>query len=121
MIIGIVGSRRRDEQVDYDAVEKAFLSLYKVGDKKISIVSGGCPKGGDRFAELIAIKYGLTLKIYPAEWDKYGKRAGFIRNEYIAQDADILIACVSKDRTGGTENTIEYFKRIHPDKVLMLV
>ena len=119
-IIGIVGSRRRNGFFDYRAVEQAFQQLYEDGD---CIVSGGCPKGGDRFAENIAAERkftrigpsdpypaeGRVIKIHPALWDDNGRAAGFIRNTEIARDATHLIACVSKDRTGGTEDTIRKF------------
>lgn len=49
--IGIIGSRRRNSEDDYIQLEKKFLEIFKNGDE---IVSGGCPKGGDHFAEIIA-------------------------------------------------------------------
>lgn len=105
-IIGIVGTRRRVSPKDQELVEKALLSVYEDGDE---IVSGGCPYGGDRFAETLARKHQVPIKIYYAQWDKYGKSAGFKRNGDIAHDADVLIACVAPDRTGGTEDTIKKF------------
>ena len=133
--IGIVGTRRRDDIKSFRKCLRRFLSLYKHGD---SIVSGGCPKGGDRFAEIIALtitdagglcvnetwllsskerKEEIELREAPitlhlAEWDKYGKGAGFIRNGLIAEDCDVLIAVVAKDRTGGVEDTIRKAKAI---------
>ena len=104
--IGIIGSRRRDNLGDYVKIKKKFFEIYKKGD---TICSGGCPKGGDKFAELIAKDHNVPIKIHKAEWDKHGKGAGFIRNTYIANDSDVLIACVANDRKGGTEDTIRKF------------
>ena len=117
MKIGVIGSRRRDTDRDYEEVEKEFLTIYKNGD---TIVSGGCPKGGDRFAEILAKKYDVPITIYPANWDKFGRGAGFIRNTSIARDSDILIACVASDRMGGTEDTIKKFLKMNK-KGLILV
>lgn len=119
--IAIIGSRRRDTKKDFEQCKDIFLSVYEDGDK---IVSGGCPKGGDKFAEIIAEELKLTVEngkliLYLADWDKYGKGAGFIRNTYIAQDADIVIAVVSKDRTGGTEDTLK--KAVKMGKKIILV
>ena len=105
-IIGIIGSRRRNSPADYNAVEAKFLELYEIGDE---IVSGGCPVGADRFAEIVAKKQQVPIKIYYAAWSRLGKSAGFARNCDIARDADVLIACVAADRTGGTEDTIRKF------------
>jgi len=106
--IGIVGSRRRNTASDFKIVGYAFGKVYNPGD---TIVSGGCPRGADNFAEEIAWTFNIPIKIHKADWQKYGKGAGFIRNTYIAEDADILIACVAQDRKGGTEDTIRKFKK----------
>ena len=107
--IGVVGTRRRDSIRAFNAVLSKFLEIYKDGDV---IVSGGCCKGGDRFAEIIADNFDIEKVIYPANWS-LGRHAGFLRNTDIAKKADVLIACVSNDRTGGTEDTITKFKRFH--------
>lgn len=107
--IGIVGSRRRNSIADKKLVHKKFIELYKDGDQ---IVSGGCPQGGDFFAEWIAKTEQVPITIHYARWHKHGKAAGFIRNGDIAKNADVLIACVAEDRTGGTEDTIAKFLKL---------
>ena len=114
--IGIVGSRRRDTEEDYQQCEKTFLETYEDGDE---LVSGGCHKGGDRFCEIIAKKYQVPIKIYYAQWDKLGKGAGFARNTDIARDSDVIIALVAKDRTGGTEDTIKKAEKMKKRIILL--
>jgi predicted Rossmann fold nucleotide-binding protein DprA/Smf involved in DNA uptake len=114
--IGIIGSRRRDCNSAYQACLKAFEEIYEEGDE---IVSGGCPKGGDRFAEIIAKKLGIPIKIYYPNWKKNGKAAGFVRNTDIAEDSDVILAVVAEDRTGGTEDTIKKAQKM--DKEIFLV
>ena len=101
--IGIIGSRRRNSVQDFLKCRAKFLEIYNHGDE---IVSGGCPQGGDKFAEDLAKAEQVPIKIYYAEWNRLGKGAGFARNGAIARDADIIIAVVSEDRKGGTEDTI---------------
>jgi hypothetical protein len=67
------------------------------------LISGGA-KGVDIFAEKtidewnkIAYSYSTTPKqfkkiILLPDWDRYGKRAGFIRNQLIIDEADKVIA-----------------------------
>lgn len=110
-IIGIIGTRRRDRYHDYKAVEEEFFKVYEEGDW---ICSGGCPKGGDRFAEKIAKKYGIPILIYYPNWARHGRGAGIVRNTYIAKVSCILIACVADDRIGGSEDTIEKFEKYNP-------
>ena len=64
--IGIIGSRRRDSDSDFRLCLAKFQEVYKPGDK---IVSGGCQKGGDRFAEIIARSKGLTIIVHYADWN----------------------------------------------------
>lgn len=115
-IIGIIGSRSRDSNIDYKKCLEVFERIYETGDW---IVSGGCPKGGDRFAEIIARKYGTTIIIHHADWNGQGKSAGFKRNGKIANDADILIAIVSHDRKGGTEDTIAKAVKLNKEIILI--
>lgn len=118
MKIGIVGTRRRDNAQAYMQVEKAFFNIYKEGDW---IISGGCQIGADRFAEVIAKKFGIPILIFYPNWDKYKKGAGFVRNLDIAKMSDRLIACVATDRTGGTEDTIKKYMQQEKEHFLILV
>ncbi len=106
MMIGIVGSRRRNTLADFHRVLGVFLEL---DSEETTIVSGGCPTGADHFAEEIARIRQVDITICYAKWNRHGKPAGFMRNGTIAERADILVACVSKDRTGGTEDTIKKY------------
>ena len=51
----------------------------------------------------------MPIFIFHADWEKFGRGAGFVRNGDIANNSDVLIACVAKDRKGGTEDTIGKF------------
>ena len=117
-IIGIIGSRRRDTKEDYSLVMNALGNAIESDNDEI--VSGGCPQGGDRFAEILAKKYQITIKIYYAQWNTYGKSAGYRRNGLIAKDADILIACVAEDRKGGTENTISQYLKLGKTQLILV-
>lgn len=115
-VIGIVGSRRRNQDYDFKACYFKFNEVYEDGD---TIVSGGCPKGGDKFAQWIAKQRGLSITIHYPDWEGRGRSAGFQRNSLIANDCDVLIAVVASDRTGGTEDTIK--KCVSQGKKIYLV
>ena len=120
-VIGVIGTRERDNPSAFFKVFKTFKKVYKKGD---SICSGLCPEGGDRFAVIIADIYKLPkdkIKWFPADWDQYGKSAGYIRNTSIAKTSDVLIACVSKKRKGGTEDTISKWNKYHSKKHLLKI
>ena len=98
MRMAIVGSR------DFRNLDKvqAFVRLL---DKDIIIVSGGA-RGVDRVAEREAEACGLQTMIFPAQWDIYGKRAGFVRNREIVAHADELVAFWD-GKSKGTAHSIE--------------
>jgi len=118
MKVGIVGSRRRNTEADKDLVRKVLTSLKEKGILSL-IVSGGCKKGADRFAEELADEMKVPIAIYPPYPEEgSGKRgyaiACFQRNSLIADNSDILIAVVAKDRQGGTEDTVRKFLKKNP-------
>lgn len=128
-VIGIIGSRRRNEKEDYEVILNEFKKWYKEGDK---ICSGGCKKGGDKFAEMIAQKMGLTEengeliihrpKPVPKNSPRWAyAKANYERNTLVAKDSDVLIATVSNDRKGGTEDTIKKFLRFRKDPVFLKI
>ena len=117
-IIGIVGSRRHNTKEDRLNVEARFWLTHEEGDW---ICSGGCKEGADSFADKIARKTGIPILTLYANWNKFGKAAGPIRNKKIAEQSDVLIACVAEDRKGGTESTIEAFIKFRKEKHLFLI
>lgn len=45
---------------------------------KIVIISGNA-NGADKLGEIYAKEKGYELESYPADWDKYEKRAGYLK------------------------------------------
>ena len=117
-MIGIVGTRRRDSSDDYGLVLQAFKDVYESTD---IIVTGGCPKGADAFAVQIARDLNVPIQTHYPDWQRYGRTAGLTRNTLIAQDADVLIACVAPDRRGGTEDTIRKFQALGKTDVILVL
>lgn len=100
MRIIIAGSRTATEEQVRDAIEYCdwvgFVSC---------VVSGGA-KGADQVGEKWAKEKGLEISLFPADWEKYGKRAGPMRNKLMAENADGLIA-VWDGKSRGTASMIE--------------
>ena len=80
----------------------------------IVIVSGGA-RGADKAGEKYANDWGYDLEIYPADWKKHGKAAGFRRNEQMAQTADAVIAFWDGE-SHGTKHMIDVAEEKGLDK-----
>ena len=98
---------------DYDMLEEVLNSILPKY-KNIVIVSGH-GGGADLAGEEYAIRRGLFLETFPAEWDKYGRAAGPIRNskmlEYASRELPVVVAFwdgISR----GTKYTIEKAKEM---------
>lgn len=120
----IAGSR---DCKDYDVVEEAIrLGIEELKLGKISQVVSGHAQGVDSLGEEWAIKNGINIVTFPADWknltakgaviksrynpwtkkeEKYNANAGFKRNEEMADYADALIAV--NLGTNGTDNMVK--------------
>ena len=74
----IAGSRQYNDYNEFCHVLDFLLKNQK--RNKIIIVSGGCI-GTDSLAAVYADTKGYEKHIIKAEWKKYGKSAGYIRNK----------------------------------------
>lgn len=72
---------------------------------EIEIVSG-CANGVDSLAIKYALEYNYKLTKFPADWNKFGKSAGYVRNTQMADYADALIA-IWNGESKGTKHMIE--------------
>jgi len=77
--------------------------------KDIQIVSGGA-NGADRLGERYAAQKGYGIQQFLANWTKYGKSAGYIRNKEMADYADALIAFWDQ-KSKGTGHMINIAKK----------
>jgi len=72
------------------AIDKEILKDLVKQYGITEIVSGGA-KGADSFGEEYAIENKLKVTKFPANWNKYGRGAGPIRNKEMADYADAVL------------------------------
>ena len=101
MKLAIVGSRTFN---DYTKLRSFIKENFNV-DEITHIVSGGA-RGADRLGEAFAAEFGKQLVVFKADWDKYGKRAGFVRNVDIINECDQCVAFWDGE-SHGTKHDIE--------------
>ena len=124
MKIAIVGSRKYEKKRSIK--DFIFRIKEKYGDT-ITIVSGGCKDGADRYAKKYAIEFGLQYEEYhPAHHahnlycvlpeNRYGKEYSikhfFVRNKIIANVSDMVIAFIPEGKKSkGSLDTIKQAKK----------
>lgn len=60
--------------------EAPIRQLLTENQQSISLVIHGGARGADSIASRIASELKLPQSIHPPDWEKYGKRAGILRN-----------------------------------------
>jgi len=109
----IVGSRNFNNL-------KLMISEYTKLTQKYNIteiVSGGA-KGADLLGEQIAKLFKLKVIRFLPDWNKYGKKAGILRNIEMGDYCDIaLIFWDGKSK--GTKHMIDYLKKINKKFILV--
>jgi hypothetical protein len=75
-----------------------------------AIIVCGMARGADALGDKYAQEKGYKVAYYPADWDLYDKKAGYIRNEIMAKNAD---ACVVfwDGKSKGSKHMIDLAKK----------
>jgi hypothetical protein len=111
MKLAIIGSRTF---TNYELLQET-LEPHK---HKITQVISGAAKGADLFGEKWAIENNIETLIFPAEWGKHGKKAGYIRNEDIIKNCDCVIAFWGGE-SKGTKHSLSLCKKYNkPFKII---
>lgn len=100
MRIIVAGSRTFE---DYEKLEHVLNQFNSV--KPITELVCGMAKGADMMGYWWAEQHSVPVREFPANWAKFGKRAGYVRNAEMAKNADGLIAFWDK-KSKGTEHMI---------------
>jgi hypothetical protein len=75
------------------------------------VVVSGAARGADTLGERYAQEKGYFIDCYPADWGRFGKQAGFMRNVDMAEHADALVAFMQHGGTPGTQHMIDIAKQ----------
>ena len=105
--------------MDYNLLkEKANKILQEKRESHKIVIISGCARGADTLGLRYASENAFDVEEYPANWDKYGKKAGYMRNVEMAENADALIACWD-GKSKGTKHMIDIAtKRNLPIRVI---
>ncbi len=86
-----------------------FVDIYD--DDPITEVVCGMARGADLAGRLWAGEKGIPVKEFPANWDKYGRSAGHIRNGQMGDYADQAVVFWD-GKSRGTSHMINFMEAV---------
>lgn len=94
----IAGSRTIN---DYDLIKSAIIE----SGFKIDEIISGLANGPDKLGKRYGIENNIPVKEFAAEWDIYGRSAGYIRNErmaqYVGENGFLILVWDGKSKGSG--------------------
>ena len=124
MKVAVVGSRKYSNR---RKIKEFIFKLIQKHGKDLTIVSGGCQDGADKYAKKYALELGLQYEEYPPAHQthnlycplnekNYGKpfsvKNFFARNKQIAIHSEYVVAFIPRGvESSGSVSTINYAKK----------
>jgi|GEM_PF-329502 len=117
----ICGSRSIiDKDEVFKVINKYFAEMGFMSHKdEVMIIHGGA-YGVDKLAGKWAKANGIPCKIYYAQWEKYGKKAGVIRNSIMVKEADYILAIWDGESRGTVDTIRKGYEKGIPVEVVIL-
>ena len=125
MKIAIIGRRKYENKKKIK--DFIFELKNKYGSDGVTVVSGGCKNGADKYAKKYALEFEIPYEEYPPFHDVYnlycvlpeacyGKpystKYFFARNKQIAIHSEYVVAFIPRgDNARGSMSTINYAKK----------
>jgi hypothetical protein len=89
----VAGSR---DWTDRGTIRRAMILAGQeagVHPQETTVVHGGCPTGADQIADELAREFGCRVEKVEADWGRWGKAAGPVRNQVLVdRGADKCLA-----------------------------
>jgi hypothetical protein len=109
MRVAVIGSR------GFNDYEKVKETLSKIN---ITLLVSGGAKGADLLGERYAKENNIETKIFIPDWDKHGKKAGFLRNTDIIENAELVVVFWDGS-SKGTEDSINKTKKVNKKIIII--
>lgn len=105
MKVLITGDRDWTDEFPIDAIIAGLLSL---ASPEPLILLHGKARGADRLVDQWKSCAGVDVRPFPADWDRYGRSAGPIRNrQMLNEEPDLVVAFHDDlDESKGTKDCV---------------
>jgi hypothetical protein len=111
----VAGSRNF---TDYELLKIKLDHILSL--KSDVVIISGMARGADLLGVKYAVERGLKVIKFPADWDKHGKKAGYIRNLEMLKCCDAVV-CFHIGQSLGTSHMIDIAKEYRkPLRIIQL-
>jgi hypothetical protein len=120
MNILVCGSR---DWNDFTTIAKYLEELNSTDnhvEKPITIIHGGC-KGADSIAGYLAAQLGFQVRVFTADWSKYGKAAGLIRNQQMLDEGQPNLVVAFHNALEDSKGTLDMVSRARKAEINVIV
>jgi hypothetical protein len=123
MRLAIIGLRTATDYAILDGVmARHFTAPMGKQDDTVEtivteVISGGAA-GADTLGARWATERQIKLTVFKPDWNRFGKRAGFVRNEDIVAAADVVLA-IWDGSSKGTQNSLSIAKRLKKPTIII--
>jgi hypothetical protein len=107
----ICGDRNMENNDENCGKMIAALEQY---EEKIELIIEGGAEGADKLGKIYAEEYKLPVMEFPANWSRYGRAAGPIRNRWMLKfgKPDLVMAFHPNiEKSKGTKNMVNIAKK----------
>jgi len=96
----VTGSR---DWTDREVIQLLLAKVYDQVKDRDPILVHGTARGVDEMSSKIWLELGGAVEAHPADWDRYGKQAGFVRNQQMVDmGANLCIAFIKNNSRGAS-------------------
>jgi hypothetical protein len=114
MKLAVVGSRNiTNEELIFDSIN----SIANGRLDTLTIISGGA-RGVDSIAAIWSKQNNVPLIVFTADWKKFGRKAGIVRNNDIIKECDTVLA-IWDGKSKGTYHSIKLGYSLNKNVVIV--
>ncbi len=110
---------------DYALMQRVLDSILASFEDPVEIISGHA-EGADKLSERYAKEHDILCAVFPAQWEKYGKKAGPIRNSQMLDyamsedSADAMVVAFWDGNSRGTADTLRKAQQLKVKTVVCI-